>query len=284
MSATSPLPADGHDAAPDPVTTAPPSATAVEPRPGTIGVFEVDRQGQVRTADAAFAAIVGRERAELAGVALADLLAPAHRDRCVLPAAGGDITGWRARVGSDQIVRFQLNALEDEPDRVLGIALEEGRAAPADWENADADVRYAKLLRNIDDVITVCDANGVILKNLGHFEELLGWRRRTGKAGSSRVRHPDEVDDARRSSPASGDAWRSGDPAVPHRHRDGRWRPSSRRSTCRHRRAAIIIISRNVTLQRQNAALHRRRPRCRSSSRAERSSISRRAISPDGRG
>jgi diguanylate cyclase (GGDEF)-like protein/PAS domain S-box-containing protein len=254
MSEPPPIPADGHDAG-----LGRPAATS---RAGTIGLFEVDADGRLCRADAPFAAIVGRERATLPGCLLRDLLAEQHRERCALPASDEDITGWRARVHTDRIVRFQLSGREDVPHRYLGVAIDEGRGAPADWESADADVRYAKLLRNIDDVITVCDANGVILKNLGHFDELLGWPSSHWEGRViSEFAHPDEVE------LAESEFLRLVEmPGVPvirqfrTRHRDGRWEwleltainmledPAVQ---------AIIIISRNITMQRKIEALHR---------------------------
>src|SRR5690606_4658076 len=127
-----------------------------------------------------------------------DLLAPRHRDRFTLPAGPDDVTGWRAQVGIDRMVRFQVSARPDAPGRFLAFAQDDGRTLPADWESEDADERYAKLLRNIDDVITVCDAEGVIRKVLGHFDELLGWP--VAHWEGRRIHdfaHPDEADVAR---------------------------------------------------------------------------------------
>jgi diguanylate cyclase (GGDEF)-like protein/PAS domain S-box-containing protein len=253
------MPADGQHAQHDPVA---PLTDSVLAQAAPIGVFEIDAAGRLHYANPAFATMVARSPEDLAGTPLADLLAADHRDRCALPAADGETTVWRARVGDDRIVRFQVSARPDSPGRYLGFAQDDGRSSAADWETADADIRYAKLLRNIDDVITVCDADGVIRKNLGHFDELLGWPSAHWEGRIiSDFAHPDEADEAKAQFARLVDM-----PGVPvirqfrTRHRDGRWEwleltainmlddPAVQ---------AIVIISRNVTVARQVEALHR---------------------------
>jgi diguanylate cyclase (GGDEF)-like protein/PAS domain S-box-containing protein len=253
------MPADGHDAQHDRVS---PVADSLVARIAPIGVFELDRDGRLLSANAAFADLAAADVVDLPGTPLAELLAPAHRDRCALPAGADDAATWRARVGGDRIVRFQLTRRPDSPERILGFAQVETHSLPADWEGADTDDRYAKLLRNIDDVITVCDADGVIRKNLGNFGELLGW---PSAHWEGRViadfAHPDEADEAKAEFARLIEM-----PGVPvirqfrTRHRDGHWEwleltainmlddPAVQ---------AIVIISRNVTLKRQIEALHR---------------------------
>jgi diguanylate cyclase (GGDEF)-like protein/PAS domain S-box-containing protein len=258
------MPADGQDAQPDPVRSV---ADALLAERAPIGVFEVDHDGRLLSANPAFAAMVGRPAASLRMCSLADLLIPLHRDRCALPRDRDDVTSWRARVvtggeAAEKTVRFELSTRPDAPGRFLGFAQDDARSLIPDWESADADVRYAKLLRNIDDVITVCDADGVIRKNLGNFDELLGWPTAhwEGRVIAD-FAHPDEADEAKAEFARLVEM-----PGVPvirrfrTRHRDGHWAwleltainmledPAVR---------AIVVISRNVTLQRQIEALHR---------------------------
>jgi diguanylate cyclase (GGDEF)-like protein/PAS domain S-box-containing protein len=252
------MPADGHDAQHDPLALTDSLLASRAP----IGVFEIDAAGRLLAANRAFAAVVGCDPGAVVGSSLPDLLAPRHRDRFTVPAGPSDVTGWRAQVGVDRMVRFQLNVRPDATGRYFGFAQDDGRTLPADWESDDADERYAKLLRNIDDVITVCDANGVIRKNLGHFDELLGWPVAHWEGRDiCEFAHPEEADAARAEFRLLLDL-----PGVPvirqfrARHRDGTWQwleLTGINMLDDSSVQAVIIISRNVTLQRQIEAVHR---------------------------
>ena len=229
--------------------------------PGAI--FVLDRHGCIQAANVAAGRLTQRIGDDLVGRNIDDLLYPddrlfyptpdtlgpvEHDCRLVLPDGALRRVRVRLLAYGDQYVGF----VEDLTDLLRSIA---------DAEES-TEARYEKLLQNIDDVITVCDENGVVLANLGHFSELLGWPASywEGRPIFDHA-HPDEIDDALKAF----DLLRRmpGVPII----RDFRTRDSNGRWAWLQFTAtnllddptvnAIVLVSRNVTLKKQSETLQR---------------------------
>jgi diguanylate cyclase (GGDEF)-like protein/PAS domain S-box-containing protein len=251
-----------------------PSAGPMTPAPdpvlaerAPVGVAELDLEGRIVQANPALCRTLGQPADQLLGLELRVLLHP--DDRANFPLAGEDGGGvLECRVvqsdGDVREVRFHLSRRPDERAGLL-VFVEDltDQRSRLRWVERSLDERYTKLLHNIDDVITVCNPDGVIVKNLGHFDELLGWPPSHWEGRVIfELAHPDEQAGSR------ADFQRllqlPGVPVVRQYrtlHRDGRWAwleftainlledPSVQ---------AVILISRNVTAKKQAEAIQQR--------------------------
>jgi diguanylate cyclase (GGDEF)-like protein/PAS domain S-box-containing protein len=258
------VPADGHDAQPDEGPLPDHVVTARAP----FGVVELDPSGAVRRVNAAFGRLLGRPDVELCGRRLTELVDPEDDGGPQLPAEDGETVVWIGRAthsdGSALTLRVHIATLRDPADGLLAFVDEVPTplASPFDWYSDGNDDRYSKLLQNIDDVITVCGADGMIRRNLGHFDDLLGWPSSYWEGRAIfEFAHPDEAEHAKAEFQRLLDM-----PGVPivrefrTRHRDGHWAWLQLTGVNMLDDAsvqAVIVTSRNTTMQRQVDALHR---------------------------
>ena len=228
--------------------------------PGAIVAF--DAAGRFRAVNPAACRLAQRTEAELLGRPVRDLLHPEHGP-IDLP-AGDEVTDHDVRLlhpdGTIRRLRARVVAHDDLYIAFVEDLTEQLRRI-ADAETSTGE-RYEKLLQNIDDVITVCAADGTVLTNLGHFNELLGWPSSYWEGRSVfEFAHPDEIDDARRAFEL---LLRM--PGVPiirdFRTLDahGRWNWLQFTATNLlddPTLQAVVLVSRNVTLKKQADSLQK---------------------------
>ncbi|HEX7094731.1 MAG TPA: EAL domain-containing protein [Acidimicrobiales bacterium] len=163
-----------------------------------IGVLELDADGRVLMSNPAFGRLAEVSAADITGRLLPDLLHPADRGLAALPRAADETTTWAARVGlpdgTHRQVRFHLSNRPDT-DTVLVFAEEVRTPRPPTLLPEAAEGRSVKPPTDIDDIVTLCDAEGVIEKILGPFEALLGWSpHEWERRPVFDLVHPDEVE------------------------------------------------------------------------------------------
>ena len=227
--------------------------------PGAIVAF--DSTGCIEATNPAFCRLTRRAAEHLLGGQVRDLLFPDEGRPFAFP-AGDQVVEHDCRIvepdGTLRRVRFRVlehdgcyvGFVEDLTDQLRSIA---------DAEISTGE-RYEKLLQNVDDVITVCDAHGTILTNLGHFNELLGWPSSYWEGRPVfDFAHPDEVDATRQ---AFEQLLRM--PGVPivrdfrARDSDGHWvwlRFTATNLLDDPTMQAVVLVSRNVTRKKQNESL-----------------------------
>jgi diguanylate cyclase (GGDEF)-like protein/PAS domain S-box-containing protein len=229
--------------------------------PGAIVAF--DDTGNIRLANPAAARLFQRDAESLVGCSIDDLLFSDDRELFHAPAVA-TIDEVDCRVvlpdGTLQRCRFRVVAGDDLYIAFVDDLTEQLRNI-ADAENSTG-ARYEKLLQNIDDVITVCDANGLVLANLGHYKEMLGRPASYWEGGHVfDYTHPDETDEARQAFQL---LLRM--PGVPimrefrTRESNGHWAWLQFTATNLLDDPtvnAIVLVSRNVTRRKQNESLQR---------------------------
>ena len=229
--------------------------------PGPIVAF--DTTGRIHLANPAAVRLFQRPAHELTVSRVHDLLHPDDRPGLPFP-IGDEPVDHDCRIvlpdGSLRRIRVRVLAcdrnfvgfIEDLTDQLRDIA-------DAEFSTGE---RYEKLLQNIDDVITVCDAQGLVLTNLGHLKALLGW---PSSYWEDRpifdFAHPDEVDDAKEAFELL--LRMPGVPIV----RDFRTRDSTGRWAWLQFTAtnllddptlqAVVLVSRNITAKRRSESLQK---------------------------
>ncbi|CAB4932277.1 MAG: EAL domain-containing protein [Actinobacteria bacterium] len=229
--------------------------------PGAIVAF--DHAGKIRLANPAACQLFRRDAETLTTSALDDLLHPDDRDSLHLPlVATADEVDCRVVLpdGSLQRCRFRIVAAADLLIAFVDDLTEHLRNI------ADAEIStgasYEKLLQNIGAVITVCDENGLVLANLGHFKELLGQPASYWEGGNVfDYTHPDETADAKQAFQIL--LRMPGVPIIREfrtRERNGRWAWLQLTATNLLDDPtvnAIVLVSRNVTHRKQHESLQR---------------------------
>lgn len=240
-----------------------PDALVAERAP--IGVLELDADGTVLSANPAFGRLADLPTDRIVDLPLTDLLHPTDRASATLPTAADDAVVWTARIfrpdGSHRHARFELSRRPDT-GTVLVFAQEVALPSGMTTLPATADDLYAHLLRDVDDIVSVCDADGRIKRILGRFDGLLGWSSDDWQGRSVfDLTHPDDVASARELF-----ANVLANPRVPFvrelraRHRDGSWgwlEVTTVNLLDERTVEGVVFVSRNVFGQQRVEALER---------------------------
>ncbi len=253
----------------------PGTAAAALPPPSTLpddvlfsrapgGIVVVDATGVLARVNPAAGALWRHPVTELVGRPFTELVHPDDRTTVGRGIAAGDpaATEVRLLLPDDTTRRVALRVVPLDESAIVFLEDLTEQLRTIDHATRTTIARYQRLIRDIDDTITVCDAHGTVLALLGHTDELLGWPLSHWDGQSIfDFTHPAELDEARR---AFDQLLRM--PGVPltrefrTRDRSGRWVWLQLTGTNRlddPSVGAVVLVGRNITRKKEHERLLR---------------------------
>jgi diguanylate cyclase (GGDEF)-like protein/PAS domain S-box-containing protein len=150
----------------------------------TTGVAIVGRDGRLTEVNPALCRILDRERLDLVGRHLCDLVRPAHRDatwRWIDKWNQGSVPPFRAETWTEldaespRRIVIEGSAALDERGTVEALVITVDDITDSPRSLSASEHRWRALMRNVSDTVTVIDANGIILSTTGEVNTILGY-------------------------------------------------------------------------------------------------------------